>query len=255
MKTYATMASNPPPLPPIIKPQSPWEIYIMGELKKLQQEVSTLKTELTHKETKIASQEIRIAGLEAQLQDIQNKQEIQAVAAQEATQQLQETQQGSTTTQVKSGNFVNEVLSVLKENERAKSLENYVRIGGLPEGWSIGTNTNEELEGYILDVDIIKERLTKVVPFIDLGDPTDIEIKGKQARVRYYDMMDKIKVMKHTESLQGTSVWISDELTPLQLKNRAGELAKVREARKQGKWAVYRGGKAIIRDFKGPPPF
>ena len=65
---------------------------------------------------------------------------------------------------------------------------------------------------------------------------------------------DKIKVMKQTKSLQGTSVWISDELTLIQLKNRAKELAKVREARKEGKWAVYRGGKAIIRDFKNPPP-
>ena len=124
----------------------------------------------------------------------------------------------------------------------------------MPEGWSVGTSTDEQLEGYILDVDIIKERLGKVVPFINLGDPTDIQIKGKQARVCYCDIDDKIKVMKQTRSLQCTSVWISDELTPLQLKNRAKELVKVREAREQGKWAVYRGGKAIIRDFKNPPP-
>ena len=49
-------------------------------------------------------------------------------------------------------------------------------------------------------------------------------------------------------------MWISNELTPIQLKNRAKELAKVKEARKEGKWAVYRGGKAIIGDFKNPPP-
>lgn len=225
----------------------------MGELKKLQQEVAILKTELVQKEIKICNQQTRIDDLEARLQDIQSKQEVQEAAQKLCVENSEATQPENT--QVKSEIFVNEVLSVLKENERVKSIEKNVRIGGLPEGWSIGTNSDEQLEGYIIDADILKERLSRVVPFVDLGEPTDIQIKGKQAIVRYFDIDDKVKVMKQAKSLQGTSVWISDELTPLQLKNRPKELAKMREARKQGKWAVYRGGKAIIRDFKSPTPF
>ncbi|KAI5059163.1 hypothetical protein GOP47_0025482, partial [Adiantum capillus-veneris] len=42
------------------------------------------------------------------------------------------------------------------------------------------------------------------------------------------------------------------ELTLLQLKHKSEELKKVHEARKQGKWAIYRGGKAIIQEFRNP---
>ena len=117
--------------------------------------------------------------------------------------------QANTITEVKSENFVKEVLAVMKEDERVKCLEKYIRIGGLPDEWAKSTNPEEDIEGYILDVDITKERLSRVVPFVDLGEPTDIQIIGKQARVWYFDMEDKIKVMKQTRSLQGTSVWIS----------------------------------------------
>ena len=81
--------------------------------------------------------------------------------------------------------------------------------------WAKGTDPDEQIEGWVIDVDILKKRLTKVVPFVDLGEPTDIIVKGTQAKVRYYYKDDKIKVMKQTKSLQGTSLWISNELTPV----------------------------------------
>ena len=58
--------------------------------------------------------------------------------------------------------------------------------------------------------------------------------------------------MKQARALKGTTVWMADELPPLQLKSKKVELAKVHEVRKQGKWAVYRFGKALIEDFKIP---
>lgn len=45
---------------------------------------------------------------------------------------------------------------------------------------------------------------------------------------------------------------MADELTPLQLKSKKQELAKVYEARKQGKWAIYRYGKTLIVEFQTP---
>ena len=83
-----------------------------------------------------------------------------------------------------------------------KSLEEYIRIGGLPVDWAKGTDPDEQIEGWAIDVDTLKKRLTKVVPFVDLGEPSDIIVKGTQAKVRYFDKDNKIKVMNQTKSLQ-----------------------------------------------------
>lgn len=53
---------------------------------------------------------------------------------------------------------------------------------------------------------------------------------------------------------QGEKLWIAEELTSNQLKNKSQELKKMREAREQGKWAVFRGGNAIIQEFRTPKP-
>ena len=57
-----------------------------------------------------------------------------------------------------------------------------------------------------------------------------LSLSRKQAREGFFDVDEKIKVMKQISSLKGALVCISDELNPLQ---RPIELAKVREARKQ----------------------
>ena len=92
-----------------------------------------------------------------------------------------------------------------------------IRIGGLSDDW---TQTEIEEEEYKTETDIWKEKLVQAVPFVDLGDPIYIRVKGKQAVVSYDTLEEKRIVMKQTKSLKGTKVWISDELTPLQLKNR-----------------------------------
>ena len=105
------MASSFPTAPPSIKPTSAWKIFIMGEMNKMQQEVINLKKDLADKET-------RVAYLEAQLKEVNTKQQIQE-AAQEATkQQLETVHQANTITEVKSENFVKEVLAVMKEDEK-----------------------------------------------------------------------------------------------------------------------------------------
>ena len=62
--------------------------------------------------------------------------------------------------------------------------------------------------------------------------------------------------MDHSTKLVSLSLSLSMELelTMEQLKSKGEELKKVREARASGKWAVYRGGKAIIQDFRTPKP-
>ena len=112
---------------------------------------------------------------------------------------------------------------------------------------------DEEIENdtFIPEHEILERKVSRAIPFIDIGEPM-IEIKGKHILLRYSDIQDKIKVMKQARSLKGTKVWMADELTPLQLKSKKQELAKVHEARKQEKWVVYRYGKALIEEFRTP---
>ncbi|KAI5083218.1 hypothetical protein GOP47_0002961 [Adiantum capillus-veneris] len=63
-----------------------------------------------------------------------------------------------------------------------------------------------------------------------------------------------MRLLRQSYHLKGTKFWIAEELTANQLKRKASELKKMHEARRQGKWAVYRGGKAIIQEFRTPKP-
>ena len=47
---------------------------------------------------------------------------------------------------------------------------------------------------------------------------------------------------------------MAEELTITQLKCKGAELKKVAEARAKGKWAVYRGDRALIQEFRTPKP-
>lgn len=113
-----------------------------------------------------------------------------------------------------SAHFVKEVISVIKKKERVENILNKVIIGGLPLGWDRENIASELDDNYVLEIDVLKAQLSKVVPSVDLGDPIFIVVKGTQAHVTYMDKSKKIAVMKHTRSLQGTIVWVSDELSP-----------------------------------------
>lgn len=236
-KTFsAAVKMGGPPVPQPLSKPSQWESYLLQELKKVQTELTLMKSAMAEKDEKITQ-------LEAQLQ---------VRAQQEETYKQESNEAGFTPMPAQATHtLVKKVMSEIHERDEIESNKKVIRIGGMQDDW---TQTDVEEDEYMTDTDIWKLKLAKAVPFVDLGDPCYISIKGKQAAVHYENMGEKIAVMKQTKSLQGTKVWISDELTPLQLKNRATELMKVREARKEGKWAVYRGGKAIIKDFKNPLP-
>lgn len=81
-----------------------------------------------------------------------------------------------------SAHFVKEVISVIKEKERVEGIQNQVRIGGLPLGWDRKNIALELEDDYVLETDVLKAQLSKVVPFVDLGEPTCIIVKGTQAK-------------------------------------------------------------------------
>ena len=242
-KTFAAAVSQSLPS---AKP-SDWESYLLQEMKKLQGELATMKQEIIKKDEQISE-------LQKQMQVMKTEQQETHESTISETLQAEVANQISKVNSTNSAHFFKDVISVVKEKERMEGTQNQIRIGGLPMGWDRENIAPELQEDYILETDVLKAQLSNVVPFVDLGDPIFIIVKGTQARLTYMDKLDKIRVMKQTKSLQGTKVWIADELTPLQLKNKPTELAKVREARQNGKWAVYRGGQAVIRDFLTPPP-
>lgn len=232
LKSFAGALATPPsPLRPSERP-TPWEAYLLGLVNKLQQENQEMQTlikqlqqkvEETSRETKEAPAISTQGEVNPPIQDEKFKNE-----------------------------FKQEIFSQLAENERITENKNKIRVGGLQEGWEkVDYLEPEETDEYLTTNEIWRRKLTKTIPFVEIGDPA-VEIKGKHVILHYSDKGEKINVMKQTKSLAGTSVWMQDELTLLQLKNRKAELAKVKEARKQGKWAVYRDGVAIIGEFHKP---
>ena len=45
--------------------------------------------------------------------------------------------------------------------------------------------------------------------------------KGKEVHVSFKDKVAKLKIVRETSKLRGTKIWVSEELTPTQLKQRS----------------------------------
>ena len=155
--------------------------------------------------------------------------------------------------------MVETIIAEIKERDEQDYVKREIRVGGLPDDWQTQEVLDEAEkrraeEGYITltEPEILERRVKQAIPLVDIGEPSMVEIKGPHVVLRYLYLKEKIAVMKQARALKGTKIWIADELTPLQLKSKKEELAKVHEARRQGKWAVYRFGKALIEAFKTP---
>ena len=58
----------------------------------------------------------------------------------------------------------------------------------------------------------------------------------------------KYYILSKTSSLKGTRIFINEDLIPEGQSELRKEVQKVNDARKEGKWAIIRNRKAIIRD-------
>lgn len=229
-----------PTKPLTSQPSSSWEVFLLGELNKLRDENAALKEQLNKVETRLATLEGKPDPVHEVQEQIQEAKKEYIVATEGMQKQL-----------------TRKVISTIKEEELQESVARSTRVGGLPEGWDkqeVRTQTEVEEVHYILEIEIMKRRISRVLPSVNIGDPYCITPKGSHAIMDYYDKKDKIKILRQSKLLQGTKLWLADELTPTQLKNKSAELAKVRAARQAGKWAVYRQGRAVIEDFRKPKP-
>jgi hypothetical protein len=58
----------------------------------------------------------------------------------------------------------------------------------------------------------------------------------------------KYSILSKSTSLKGSGIFINEDLIPKDQVEVRKEVQKVKEARKEGKWAIIRNQKAIVRD-------
>ena len=125
-----------------------------------------------------------------------------------------------------------------------------IRIGGLPSPWCTPEDTL--VVEAIIKLNVILQPINLKPETVSWINDTHRHVPPEQGVLTFKDKEERAKLLHQSHLLKGTKIWITEELTINQLKNKRTELLKMHEARKQGKWAVYRGGKAIIQEFQNP---
>lgn len=126
----------------------------------------------------------------------------------------------------------------LEEEKRRKSRAFNVRVVGWKEDKSpkedalalctkMGANDRTPVDAWRVGKDVSRER-----PLI----------------LKFGDMEEKKGFLSHRRTLKGEKTFLEDDLTPSQVAHRKECMPRVIEARKEGKWAVYRDGKVIISE-------
>lgn len=129
-----------------------------------------------------------------------------------------------------------------------------VHIRGLSQAWDKSTTPFEELIASLnetLSLDIINLATMSWV-----SNKTQLfignQILNGQAILRFLDKEHHQHPLQQSCLLKDTNFWIAEELSPTQLKRKGEQLKKILPAQEAGKWAIYRGGKAMIQEFHNP---
>jgi hypothetical protein len=75
-----------------------------------------------------------------------------------------------------------------------------------------------------------------------------IDHKDRLIHVKVSCTDDKYSTLSKYPSLKGSTIFINEDLIPEDEAELRKEVQKVKEARKEGKWAIIRNRKAIVRD-------
>ena len=70
--------------------------------------------------------------------------------------------------------------------------------------------------------------------------------RAKALIIRFMDIDKKKAFLSKRKALKGEKIYLDDNLTPTQMAHRKENMPQVVDARKEGKWAVYRASKVII---------
>eukprot|EP00249_Psilotum_nudum_P014580 c24898_g1_i4 orf=58-840(+) len=72
---------------------------------------------------------------------------------------------------------------------------------------------------------------------------------GQQVLLTFKSKAQRNATLARAHNLKHTKLWLAEDLTKAQLQQKKTELEKVRRARKEGLWAKYIDGAAVIRPF------
>ena len=86
------------------------------------------------------------------------------------------------------------------------------------------------------------------IPFASAWRVGRDESRAKALIIRFMDIDKKKAFLSKRKALKGEKIYLDDDLTPAQVAHRKENIPRVLEARKEGKWAVYRDGKVIITE-------
>jgi hypothetical protein len=75
-----------------------------------------------------------------------------------------------------------------------------------------------------------------------------IDHKDRLIHVKVSCTDHKYSILSKSPSLKGSTIFINEDLIPEDQAELRKEVQKVKEARKEGKWAIIRNRKAIVRD-------
>ena len=74
------------------------------------------------------------------------------------------------------------------------------------------------------------------------------ENKGRLIRIKVSSTDHKYDILSKTSSLKGAGIFLNEDLIPQDQAESRQDVQKVKEARKEGKWAIIRNRKDVIRD-------
>jgi hypothetical protein len=75
-----------------------------------------------------------------------------------------------------------------------------------------------------------------------------IDHKDRLIRVKVSCTDHKYNILSESPSLKGSRIFINEDLIPEDQAELRKEVQKIKESRKEGKWAIIRNRKAIVRD-------
>ena len=135
-----------------------------------------------------------------------------------------------------------EVMNATLEEE-AKRRVRALRIRVV--GWAEAKTAKEDAEALCSKLGV---ESSLVLDAWRVGDVSDK--RGRILMLKFEDIVKKDAFLAKRSGLKGEKTYLDEDLTPAQVAHRKECMPKVLEARKQGKFAVYRNGRVIIADRK-----
>lgn len=128
--------------------------------------------------------------------------------------------------------------ATLEEETKRKVRALHVRVTG----WNEKHSPQEDAKALATKIG------AQDVPILDTWRAGKDPSKPRALIIKFTDMDTRRAFLSKRGALKGEKIYLDDDLTPAQVAHRKEHMPRVLEARKEGKWAVYREGKVIITE-------